>query len=286
MHLGIFTKIFVRPTLEGALDAVAAHGLRWMQFNFACAGLPNLPDEEIAPALLSNLRQQLDARGLSMAAVSGTFNMAHPDPQQRGEGLRRLPFLAAACRELEVPVITLCPGTRDPQDMWRHHPENSSPEAWRDLTETLSEALTVAAQFGVTLAFEPEVSNVVDSARQGRRLLDEMQSPHLKVVMDAANLFASGKLPRMREVLNEAFQLLGADIVLAHAKDLDRDGEAGHQAAGTGLLDYDYYLRLLHQSGFRGALLLHSLAESQVDQSVRFVREKLARLEGSSIRSR
>src|ERR1043166_2276904 len=220
MHLGIFTKIFVRPTLEGALDAVAAHGLRWMQFNFACAGLPNLPDEEIAPALLSNLRQQLDARGLSMAAVSGTFNMAHPDPQQRGEGLRRLPFLAAACRELEVPVITLCTGTRDPQDMWRHHPENSSPEAWRDLTETLSEALTVAAQFGVTLAFEPEVSNVVDSARQGRRLLDEMQSPHLKVVMDAANLFASGKLPRMREVLNEAFQLLGADIVLAHAKDL------------------------------------------------------------------
>ena len=95
MHLGIFTKIFVRPTLEGALDAVAAHGLRWMQFNFACAGLPNLPDEQIAPALLDNLRQQLDARGLSVAAVSGTFNMAHPDPRQRREGLRRL--LVNAC---------------------------------------------------------------------------------------------------------------------------------------------------------------------------------------------
>src|SRR5205814_2073713 len=141
----------------------------------------------------------------------------HPDPRQRRDGLRRLPFLAAACRELKVPVITLCTGTRDEQDMWRHHPENASPEAWRDLTDTLSEALAVAAQFGVTLGFEPEVSNVVDSARQGRRLLDEMRSPHLKVVMDGANLFASGKLPRMRQVLDEAFELLGPDIVLAHA---------------------------------------------------------------------
>jgi hypothetical protein len=30
----------------------------------------------------------------------------------------------------------------------------------------------------------------------------------------------------MRKVLDEAFELLGSDIALAHAKDLDKDGEA------------------------------------------------------------
>ena len=39
-------------------------------------------------------------------------------------------------------------------------------------------------------------------------------------------------------MLDEAFALLGRDIVLAHAKDLDHDGEAGHLPAGKGLLDY------------------------------------------------
>ena len=63
--------------------------------------------------------------------------------------------------------------------------------------------------------------------------------------MDGANLFHAGDLPRLHEVLDEAFELLGEHIVLAHAKDLSRDGEAGHEAAGTGLLDYDHYLRLL-----------------------------------------
>jgi sugar phosphate isomerase/epimerase len=48
----------------------------------------------------------------------------------------------------------------------------------------MQEALETAEEHGVMLAFEPEISNVVDSAEKGRRLLDEMCSPRLKVVMD------------------------------------------------------------------------------------------------------
>ena len=71
------------------------------------------------------------------------------------------------------------------------------------------EAVEIARQAGVTLAFEPEVSNVVDSAAKARQLLDEIGSPHLKVTMDAANLFHAGELPRMAEILESAFALLG-----------------------------------------------------------------------------
>jgi sugar phosphate isomerase/epimerase len=95
------------------------------------------------------------------------------------------------------------------------------------------------------------------------------------VVLDPANLFHAGELPRMSEILDEAFDLLGRDIALAHAKDLSHDGEAGHEAAGTGKLDYPRYLRLLKQSGFNGALIIHGLREDQVGASVAFVRQTL-----------
>ena len=68
---------------------------------------------------------------------------------------------------------------------------------------------------------------------------------------------------------------MGDRIALAHAKDLSRDGEAGHEAAGTGLLDYDHYLKLLHLSGYRGAVVLHSLSPAQVPGCVTFLQEKL-----------
>lgn len=272
MDLGIFAKTFVRPTLGETLDAVVSHGLRWVQFNFACAGLPSMPERiDCADAI----RRELAARKISMAAVSGTFNMIHPDPTVRCEGLKRLRTLAAACGELGAPVITLCTGTRDPENMWRRHPGNAEPSAWRDLLASMLEAVRIADDHGVTMAFEPEVANVIDTAAKGRRLLDETGSPRLKVVIDAANLFHAGQLPRMREILDEAFELLGRDIILAHAKDLSRDGEAGHEAAGTGRLDYDHYLARLKASGFRGPLILHGLAEDQVDQSVAFLRGKL-----------
>ena len=82
----------------------------------------------------------------------------------------------------------------------------------------------------------------------------------------------------MRQVLNEAFDLLGTDIVLVHAKDLSKNGEVGQAAAGTGLLDYDHYLYLLRAAGYKGALILHGLHENQVGTSVAFLRDKLASL--------
>jgi len=160
--------------------------------------------------------------------------------------------------------------------MWHRHADNDLPDAWDDLVSSMQEALRIAEDHQVTLAFEPEIANVVDSAVKGRRLLDDMRSSYLRVVIDPANLFRSGKLSKMREILDEAFELLGDRIVIAHAKDLSQDGEAGHEAAGTGRLDYDLYLSLLEKVNFDGPLILHSLSESQVEQSVVFLRQKLA----------
>ena len=218
MQIGIFAKTFVRPTLDATLDAVVAHGIHAVQFNMECAGLPSMPDV-IAPSLAREIRDAHAARGITMAAVSGTFNIIHPDLAQRRDGLRQLGVLAEACHALGTNIITLSTGTRDPDNMWRRHPDNDTPEAWQEMIASMRVAVQFADDYDVTLAFEPEIANVVDSAVKARRLLDEIGSPRLKVVIDGANLFHAGELPRMAEILEEAMTLLGPDIVLAHAKD-------------------------------------------------------------------
>ena len=277
MQIGILLGTFARGTLEQRLDAAKAGGLDCVQVSLDCAGLPAMPDE-IPPELAGRIRREAEARGITIAAAQGTFNMCHPDAEHRQTGLRRLRVLAEACAPMGTAKIHLCTGTRDPDNMWRRHPDNDSPAAWSDMVACVREAAGIARQMGVVLAFEPEVNNVVDSARKARRLLDEINSPHLRVTIDPANIFHAGELPRMREMLDEAIALLGKDIVLAHAKDLDHDGDAGHLAAGRGKLDYDRYLSLLHTSGFKGPILLHGLSEAQVPGCVAFLREKLARL--------
>jgi sugar phosphate isomerase/epimerase len=273
MRLGIFAKTFARPTLGEALDAVRASGIDAIQFNMALAGGPSLPPRIPAP-LADEVHAAVDARGLEMAAVSGTYNMAHPVGRVRREGAAALAGLISMAPRLGTGVITLCTGTRDAEDMWRAHPDNGSSEAWRDALDAIGAALAIAESHGVVLAFEPEHGNVVNDAGAGRRLLDELGSEHLKVVLDAANLIRPGELHRQRETLHEAFELLGDALVLAHAKDVCEDGDV--VAAGEGGLDYRLYVELLREAGYGGPLVLHGLAEAQVPTAARFVGDHLA----------
>ncbi len=274
MEVGIFARTFEAPSLAGVLDAVAAHGIRHIQLNTSCMGLSDMPDG-LDSAACERARREISARGIEVVSLSATYNMIHPDPAARTQGMRRLEVLASHAAELGTNLLTLCTGTRNPDNMWADHPHNSSPEAWSDLLAAMQQAISLAELHDVRLGIEPEVSNVVNSPAKARQLLDTMRSDRITIVMDGANVFPKGTIHRQREILDEAFDLLGDHIALAHAKDLSRDGEAGHEAAGTGLLDYDYYLQLLHQSGYRGALVLHSLTPEQVPGCVSFLKEKL-----------
>src|SRR5205085_6328488 len=213
------------------------------------------------------------SRGIEIVAVSGTYNMIHPDLKVRQAGLRRLRTLASVCHEMGTSVITLCTGTCDPENMWRWHPENTSSQAWSDLLSSMEAALQIAEEEQVTLAFEPERANVVKTAAKGHALLAALQSSRLKVVMDPANLIIPGDKHQMSQVLDEAFDLLGEHIVIAHAK--DRGANDSFRVAGEGILDYDQYLHLLRAAAFDGPLILHGLAEGQVDAALQFLRGKL-----------
>ena len=272
MKLGIFNKVFERNTIEANLDAVAASGLASIQLNLETLGGESMP-AHIPVDLCARVRRALDESSIELAAVSGTWNIIHPT--EGAAGLPRLRALAKACPELGTGLITMCTGTRDTDYLWRAHPDNDTAEAWSDTVGAMAAATQIAEEAGVTLVFEPEVNNVVNTAAKARRLLDEVASPHLQVVIDGANLFQAGQLARMRQVLDEAFDLLGHDIRMAHAKDLEKDGDAGHQAAGTGVLDYQYYLACLDRVGFEGSVILHSLEEAQVPVSRDYVQERL-----------
>jgi sugar phosphate isomerase/epimerase len=283
MQLGIFAKTFVRPNFQECLAAATGQGVDCVQFNFSCAGLPTLPGL-LDPALVQSVRSELERRALSMAAVSGTCNLIHPEPGQRAKEVRNLAALIRACPDLGTSVVTLCTGTRDPGDMWRAHAENHSTDAWRDLENSLAALLPIAEEHGVVLGIEPEPANVIDSATRARKLLDEMKSPFLKIIFDAANLLRPETLPTQRKILSEAVELIGAETVVAHAKDLVSVPGSGHVAAGRGVLDYNFYLSLLKTVGFDGPLVLHSLSEKEVPAAVAFLKQGIESADSTALR--
>jgi len=274
MQLGIFAKTFAGVTPGEVLPAVAAAGFSAAQYNMACSGLPSMPDAIPASALI-DIATAAGSAEVAIVALSGTYNMIHPEPERREQGHRRLEILAIAAAALPTTLVTLCTGTRDRDDQWRAHKDNEGEEAWADLLTSMERAISIAERHDILLGIEPELANVVNSALKARRLVDAIGSRRLKIVLDPANLFESETLEAQRRVVSTAVDLLADCIVLAHAK--DRTAEGAFVAAGRGVLDYPHFLSCLKAAEFDGPLVAHGLAAAEAPAVAAFLRETLGK---------
>jgi sugar phosphate isomerase/epimerase len=264
-RIGIFESVFPRPTLAESFRDLKKAGFSSVQFDLASAGL-DVWSGPIDPAVVSGVERVATETGVSIPAVAGTFNMAHPDPAVRADGLAGIGRVLEAAPMLGATYVTLCTGSRSIKSMWHGHEDNASAEAWRDSRSSIEAALETADSYGITLLVEPEPANVVGSASVARRMLDEVGHPRLKVVLDPANIVLSDMSRSPIDVLSEAFELLGPDIEFAHAKDLSANGE--FCAAGTGIVPWQHYRWLLEGIEYQGDVIFHTLTEADVSRAL------------------
>jgi sugar phosphate isomerase/epimerase len=266
MYPAIFARTYPISSSADVLWAIARDGYKGVQFNMSCAGLTSLPGN-LPLGIAEEVGQSAQSKGLRIAALSGTYNMAHPDLEARISSRFGFANVVEAARRMGAPVVTLCTGSRDPSNMWKYHPDNSSPAAWEDLRTELDYALMLVDATEVKLAIEPEPGNVVRDAETARRLLNELASPNLGIVLDAANLLSPDSLEHQAAIISHAIELLGDSILLAHAKDIDLTGQV--VAAGDGAVNLELFVAALRSTGYDGALIGHGFAVESTKQVAR-----------------
>lgn len=163
------------------------------------------------------------------------------NPATRAERLDRLRWGLERTRALGLSDLTLHAG---------FIPEPSDPER-KAMLETLARAGQLAADAGVTLAFETGQ----ETAELLRRTLDDLKSPNLKVNFDPANMLLYDMGDPVRAV-----EILGPDIRSVHVKDARRTrvpGEWGEEVPlGEGEVNIPEFLRALERIGYSGPLIV------------------------------
>ena len=275
MKLGVFAKTYQRTSLEATLDAVQADGINLIQLKMTSVGLPTLP-EQIPQSIIDRIKRATESRGITIAAISATYNMAHPDPAVRDRGTKRLRVLANAAKSLGVPMLSLCTGTRNLDDIWSYHPDNELDEAWEEMFVTIDHALKITEDSGVNLAIEPEPGNIVKDAVEARALIKDLDHPRLGSIIDPANLVALESSPTTTEIMAEAVSLLGDFLFMVHAKDCTK--AAIVLPPGQGIVPWERFLWQLHEIGFDGPLMMHGFDEAEVPGAVSYLSPIIANL--------
>jgi L-ribulose-5-phosphate 3-epimerase len=189
------------------------------------------------------------------------------DPATRGERLER--FAWAVDRTVEL-------GLKDIMCHAGFLPEPDAPER-KSFLDTLTKVANVAAQKGVTVAFETGQ----ETAKLLRRTLDDLKMPNLKVNFDPANMLLYDKGDPI-----EALGILGSDVRSVHLKDAIRPKTPGQWGTevplGHGQANIPRFVKKLKEIGFTGPLCIEREVGNQQERlrdiahGVRYLKECLA----------
>lgn len=275
MKIGIFSRTYEITDLEETYRRMTAQGIYHTQFNLSNAGLETLPnyiDEEKIKEINRLTRQY----NITIDALSGTFNMIDPDLNKRKEGCEQFEIQCTIAHMLHIPIVSLCTGSKNPESKWKWHDDNLSQAAWDDLLRSTEQILQYAEKQNVILGVETEASNIINTPERAKKYMDCFKSDRIKIIMDGANLFTKEQVCNMHQTLIDAFEILGQDIVLAHAKDFYLKDEICFVGAGKGILDFAFYTELLKKYKYDGALVMHGLPEEQVEDCSKYLKEVLS----------
>ena len=134
----------------------------------------------------------------------------------------------------------------------------------------------------VKLAVEAINSNNFNNPPAHVRMKEDVGSDRLKFTLDPTNMMHSGVVFRSTELINSCFELMGEDIMYAHAKDVKWTGMLpGLQwvIPGEGVMDYEVYLTHLSRLKYTRPLMLEFLrGDDQYNQAKQFVEETAAKV--------
>jgi sugar phosphate isomerase/epimerase len=276
--LGVMVREVKRPSFDDSLERIHDMRFECVQLNLNVLGFSTVP-ESLPSGKAGEIGATFWAYGLNLAAISGTFNTAHPDEQVRKAGIAGVKTLCESAEAMGTRVITLSTGTCDPDSMWTGHPQNDSEAAWSTMSSTMAQLIKIAEAKSVILAFKPEATNIVNSVDKAIRLMDQMDSENLKVVLDPVNLLTPDTIDTQHEVFESAFKLLNDRIALIHASDLvgwdEATGGILRAPAGKGKIDYPGFIRVLKRSVYQGPVILQGLDESDMQTSRNLVSDLL-----------
>ena len=191
--------------------------------------------------------------GIEVAVLGVFTNLLEPDETEREENLKYFERMIQIAAHTGIPsAATECgfiPGRRGIN-------ADTYEEDFNLLKQGLSRIVAYSDRYGVDIALEACVLDVVPSAKRARDLIVQIGSPRLKILLDPANYIANSSEQDM-------FGYLGPHIAYLHGKDRKVNDRMG-RVVGDGDIDWPLFMRLYHEHADEKPIILEYVTKDNV----------------------
>ena len=242
MNIGIRMHDAAPGTLFERAGFIREQGFSCVHLALSKTIDPKLMEPAAAtPGLAAQVKRDLG--DIDLAVLGCYLNLTHPDENAYRDILKRYRAHIQLARWMNAG----CVGTEtgNPNAGYTYDPARShTPEALEMFIRRVAPVVECAEKFGVTLAIEPVYTHIVHDGKAARKVLDAIRSDNLKIILDPVNLLHPDNVERRDDVIREAIDLLGEDVVIIHMKDYQRtENGLASMACGLGEMNYADILR-------------------------------------------
>ncbi len=212
-------------------DKTKAYGFDGVQLVFKKA-----IDQPVDLGDLSSIDEAF--KNLNIMMLGAYFNPVHPDQEAVKNGIDNFKNHLKIAKSINAKFVGSETGSYMGSP-WGYMPQNHTDEALDKVIEIFSDLTKTAEENDAYIAIEGAYAHVAYEPKRIRKVLDKIQSKHLKVTIDLYNYLHIGNYHDRMEIFDECFELLKDDIVIFHLKDfVVKENKLVQVGLGQGLMDY------------------------------------------------
>ncbi len=276
MKYGVFSSVYGKYGIAEAAEKIKAAGFEFVQLVPVENGR-FLAAREFVPSKIREITAAYRRSGLQLIGISGGFRFLAPDQKEREQVLEETKRWIKLAPELGTDLVVTEIGSKHPSHNWTDCPENHTEKAWKEAVAVYRTLTRYAKRYGVTIGIEPHFAAVIQNSADLQRIREDVGADNLKIVLDPANSITAENAANQVQELEELFERVGANAVLAHAKDTAIvKGESVFVPAGKGVLPYRTYFSLLKKQRYTGPLVLEYLEEAEAVDTLNWLKQEEA----------
>ena len=190
-----------------------------------------------APALLTDelaaqVRAELDKNGQTCVLLGCYLNLCSPDMEDHAKTVEI--YKAHLRFAKKIGALLVGTETGAPNTTYSTCPECFTEEALQLFIERVTPVVRYAGEIGQLFAIEPVIRHIVSTPERCERVLKAVNSPNLRVILDAVNLLSEDNVADAKAIIADGIARLGKDVSLLHMKDfIPYATERGQQVKAT-----------------------------------------------------
>ena len=208
---------------------------------------------------------RMEPRALALAireagfeATQLAFAKAFPAPAEQYMTPGALSEIRSAFAGIVLPVMGcyVSASDRDPDVLAEakarfNFPESEREAAYARLLDFTREVCAHAEQVHALVGIEPVALHTLNTPELARRLIADVSSPNLRVILDTANLVTpeTAAPEAQMEILERALSCFGKQLCVLHVKDgvFNGEGKWENRPLGQGVMDWPRLLPRLRE---------------------------------------